>query len=141
VISFFAAGIPLPKGNMTQVRRGTFSAMVDQSNMARKSRKAHGLDRWAEVVATAARAAKVPLLTGPVQLSLTFVLPRPKTVKRSAHTVKPDTSKLVRAVEDALSGIAYIDDAQVVSLVASKYYETAHSSPGVRVCVGHQEPA
>lgn len=136
MIAFFAAGVPLPKGNMTQVRRGTFSAMVDQSNMARKSRKAHGLDRWAEAVATAARAAKVPLLTGPVQLSLTFVLPRPKTVKREEHTVKPDTSKLVRAVEDALSGIAYVDDAQVVTLVASKVYESSYAAPGVSISVG-----
>lgn len=132
--SFFAFGIPLPKGNMTTVKRGSWTAMVDQSNMTRKSRKCGALDRWAAAVASAAKAAHAPLLDGPVELVLSFRMPRPKSVKRLDHTVKPDTSKLVRAVEDALSGVAYVDDAQVVRLTASKHYVDG-GDPGVMVWV------
>ena len=63
----------------------------------------------------------------PVRLTMTFTRPRPKghygtgrnasKLKPSAPkypTTKPDTLKLARAVEDALSGIVYKDDSQVV---------------------------
>jgi len=38
------------------------------------------------------------------------------------HVGKPDIDKLCRAVLDALTGIAYADDSQVVALDASKVY-------------------
>lgn len=48
-----------------------------------------------------------------------------RTLKASApslHTKKPDADKLVRAVADALTGLAWIDDSQVVEMVARKEY-------------------
>lgn len=42
--------------------------------------------------------------------------------KRIGHTVKPDLSKLVRAAEDALTGIVYEDDSQIVHIMAAKAY-------------------
>lgn len=72
-----------------------------------------------------------PLLQGPLKLSVTFYLPRPKGhfgargLKPSAPiypTVKPDVTKLLRAVEDALTGIVWRDDAQIVSQFAQKVY-------------------
>ena len=47
---------------------------------------------------------------------------KPKTVKRIYPFVRPDLDKLCRAVLDALTGIAYKDDQQVVSLFATKSY-------------------
>jgi len=38
------------------------------------------------------------------------------------HTSKPDVTKMVRAVEDALKGIAWHDDSQVVQQVNRKRY-------------------
>jgi Holliday junction resolvase RusA-like endonuclease len=70
-------------------------------------------------------------LDGPLLLELTFWMPRPKGhygkkgVRPSAPrfpTVKPDVLKLARGVEDALSGIVYRDDAQVVTEVLQKAY-------------------
>lgn len=37
-------------------------------------------------------------------------------------TKKPDTDNIAKSICDALNGIAYYDDAQVVDLTVSKYY-------------------
>ena len=46
--------------------------------------------------------------------------------------VKPDLDNVVKAVLDALNGVVYRDDAQVVNLVATKRYAT---EPRVEVYV------
>lgn len=37
-------------------------------------------------------------------------------------TLKPDVDNYVKAIKDALNGIAYVDDSQVVVLMISKHY-------------------
>lgn len=37
-------------------------------------------------------------------------------------TSKPDTSNILKLVEDALNGIVYVDDSQIVSVEAAKHY-------------------
>lgn len=85
---------------------------------------------WRQEVAHAARqvvGADAPLIGGPIALRLEFVRPRPKEhwgtgrnkdrLKPSAPkwpTGKPDLTKLTRAVEDALKGVIWCDDSQVV---------------------------
>jgi Holliday junction resolvase RusA-like endonuclease len=84
-------------------------------------------------------------LDGPLAVTFEFALARPKghyRTGRNAHLVrpsapahptsKPDTTKLVRAVEDALTSVAWRDDAQVVEQRATKRYARA---PGVRVTI------
>jgi Holliday junction resolvase RusA-like endonuclease len=71
------------------------------------------------------------LLDGPLVLTLAFYVPRPKGhfgkkgLRPSAPAypaVKPDLTKLVRGVEDALTGIVYRDDAQIVVQRFQKLY-------------------
>jgi Holliday junction resolvase RusA-like endonuclease len=71
------------------------------------------------------------LYQGPLQLTVLFYVPRPKShygVKgqlKSAPrypTVRPDVTKLVRPLEDSLTGIVWRDDAQVVRQLAEKRY-------------------
>lgn len=92
---------------------------------------------WKQQVAGAARAGYMgnPVI-GPVELELTFVLPRPKSHYRTGKnagvlkdwavaarpTSKPDALKLARGVEDALTGILWKDDAQIVEEHLSKVY-------------------
>lgn len=60
-----------------------------------------------------------------VDIHVEFIFTRPKSVKaekRPNMTVKPDVDKLLRAVMDALTGVAYKDDSQVVSVTAAKRY-------------------
>ena len=77
------------------------------------------------------------ILEGGVRLFLAFYLPRPKSLgkKITAHLKAPDCSKLVRSTEDALSGILFRDDSQVIELVAAKYYTGVTDSPHVNVKV------
>jgi crossover junction endodeoxyribonuclease RusA len=59
----------------------------------------------------------------PVKLYLKFAFQRPASAKKRTHPcVKPDLDKLQRAVLDALTGVMYDDDAQVVEIDASKRY-------------------
>lgn len=83
------------------------------------------LAAWTQAVGWAVRAAKLPLIEfrRPVRLTVTFAFVRPKAdPKRPYPTVRPDVDKLTRALLDALTGIAYKDDAQVVSLRVEKVY-------------------
>ncbi|GAQ18015.1 endodeoxyribonuclease RusA [Oceanobacillus picturae] len=45
---------------------------------------------------------------------------------------KPDTSNYVKGIEDALNGIIYKDDSQIVELQASKYYS---DNPRVEITI------
>lgn len=71
------------------------------------------------------------LFDTPLQLEVTFYMVRPKGhygahgVKRSAPkvpTVRPDVTKLLRPLEDALTGIIWRDDSQIVDQIARKRY-------------------
>lgn len=98
---------------------------------------AKGVKEWrGSVAAVAAEAMNGRgLLTGPIEVRLTFYRPRPQghygtgrnaaLVKASAPAfpaTRPDVLKLARAVEDALSGIVYRDDAQIVEELLRKRY-------------------
>lgn len=138
--SFFVAGLPVTEGSIKNVgRRRNGSAILRHD-------RAEELERWRAIVALAAREAEVPFRQKgvPVVLDLHFALPRPRShfakgglhLKKSAPlvpTTVPDADKLLRAVGDALSGIAYQDDAQVTDGITRKRYAALHSPPGVFV--------
>ena len=68
-------------------------------------------------------------------VSLGFAFLRPKSVskkKRPYVTVKPDVDKLARAVLDAMTGVVFRDDAQVVKLEVEKQY-SAMAGVGIAV--------
>lgn len=62
----------------------------------------------------------------PVSVKMDFYLEKPASVakKRDRLVVKPDLSKLIRSTEDALTGILYADDAQIVAGWFGKHYGT-----------------
>lgn len=67
-----------------------------------------------------------------VRLDVRLYMPWPKSVKRKYHTVKPDRDKLLRCVQDALTGLIYKDDAQVIDGITSKEYST---KPGADIMI------
>lgn len=60
----------------------------------------------------------------PISITLDFYFEKPTSVskKRSHISVKPDLDKICRSTIDALTGIIYQDDAQIVELSARKHY-------------------
>jgi Holliday junction resolvase RusA-like endonuclease len=113
-MTFVVLGPPATKGSTV--------SFVGQHGVVTKA-DCKGLAAWAQAVAWAAKWAHVPLLPGAVQLTLVFQFLRPKHAPARNHpVVKPDVDKLARAVLDALTGVAYRDDAQVVQLRAEKLY-------------------
>jgi len=95
-----------------------------------------GKAAWMLKVAAAAREAwQQGPFDGPVEMEMWFFVPRPlshyRVVGRTRvlrddapfwHVSKPDRTKLVRAAEDALVGILWKDDSQVVAGPAYKLW-------------------
>ena len=87
---------------------------------------------WKNAVSSAAHEHyKGNLLNCPINLHLVFYVPRPqghygkRGVRASAPSypaTRPDVLKLARAVEDALTGIVYRDDSQIVTETLMKRF-------------------
>ncbi len=88
---------------------------------------------WQHLVAAAARDAYAgPLLEGPLAVTITEYRIRPKAhyrtngelskagLEKPYPTSAPDTGKIARGIHDALTGVLYRDDAQIVLDVSSK---------------------
>jgi len=85
---------------------------------------------WRSSIALAARFAGAKPLEGAMGLDVIFHVQRPKSVKRASPSVAPDLDKYLRSVGDALTGICYIDDSQIVDIKAKKVYS---DSPGAEI--------
>lgn len=100
---------------------------------------------WRALVAHAAREQmkydNQMIMTGPVRMEVNYFLKRPMShyrkngeLKPDAPTfvkTKPDLSKLQRSTEDALTGVVYVDDSQIVVLNICKFY----GEPGAEILV------
>ena len=64
-------------------------------------------------------------LCGPLKADLMFFYARPKVCSKAKvlKDSKPDLDNLVKGVLDALNGICYDDDSQIVDLRAAKRYD------------------
>lgn len=131
-IKFTAYGVPVPKGSKTgfivKPKGGKPRAIVTDQGAKRQR-------PWIALIQDAARkVCEGPPTTAACGLTAFFYFPRPKShfrtgknaglLRESApdlHTQKPDLGKLVRLVEDALTGIVWKDDAQVFQYTAGPY--------------------
>jgi len=123
-IAFTVRGLPVPQG-----------ALVRSPSGGLYNSRGAALGDWRHAISDECRRAMsgLPALGGPVRVLATFYLPRPKGHYRSdGQTLRPaapafpagrpDVDKLARAALDALSAVAFDDDAQVVVLIAAKEY-------------------
>ena len=118
VIRAWVSGTPCPKGSFLIARGRRGRPFLRSERTVRE---------WERTLAFAA-SRKKPLLVehGPVAAALDFVLPRPSSAPRrhpfrwALAARRPDLDKLARAALDALTGIVWRDDAQVVSLTVQK---------------------
>jgi len=89
-----------------------------------------------------AQCPHVEPLEGPLVLRIVFYLPRPKRLMRVCDPdgpvpapLRPDLDNLVKALKDAMNGVLWSDDAQIVVLRASKWYHGKSGAPGVYLTV------
>ncbi len=136
-ISFFVPGAPQPGGSKKAfVSRSTGNIVVKDDAMRNSS--------WRSVVALAAKqvmaVSGASPLRGALKLTVKFTVPRPKdhfsAGKKNAGKLKkrapiypitkPDSTKLLRSTEDALTGILWVDDAQI----SIQHVERIYSNTG-----------
>lgn len=127
MIEFFCPGRPQAQGSKVATRWGMREVAKE-------------LGPWRERVALAAHAAMngQALLAGPVTLGLEFILYRPLATPRKSTppaTKAPDIDKLERAINDALTGVCFSNDAQVTMVFKRKRVANLGESPGVHVWV------
>lgn len=126
-IRFFVPGHPACAGSKKFVRHGDRISLVDDCSRNRSWRKA--------VQLVAGINYRHDLIIEPVVLGTEFVFVRPggHYLKRKTGAVlrpdaplypdvTPDLTKLVRAVEDALTGVVWRDDCRVVGQYNAKVY-------------------
>jgi len=131
-VHFFVPGTPVGQGNHRQSRYGK----------TYETTKGHAA--WRKTVATytltqRARCIGGPIngtFIGPVRASFAFQLPHPVRCRRVWPSVKPDLSKLIRAVEDGLVvGGLLADDSLIVELSSRKTYASNIEPVGVHVVI------
>jgi crossover junction endodeoxyribonuclease RusA len=135
-LTFVVYGLPAPQGSKRSLGNGI---LVESSKAVRP---------WRQDVKHAALACIPPGwdTTLPMSLSIVFRFKRPQSqigkrgVKPSApvHNTSGrhgDLSKLVRSTEDAMTGVAYDDDRQIVSMNVSKRYCSGDEPQGALITV------
>ena len=139
-LEFRALGDPVPKGSWRVVpRRGGGAPVFLPSAGDKRARTWTDLVRGFAFIARDGARREGGSWPAPrdvaIWLSLEFRLRRPASVDRALPTTKPDRDKLERAVCDALTGVLWVDDCQVVDGPVRKLYVDAANPPGVRAIV------
>jgi len=155
-IAFTVVGVPIAKGSLqgfaipVKNRFGRYVINPKTGMPRHRVVLTHDnpkVRRWQQEITRAAQKALggvTVALTGAIALSVVFYLPPPVKVPRSRGglpIVKSDVDKLVRVVADALTGMCYEDDAQIVDLVARKRYSETRSAARVDVIVTPMDSA
>lgn len=144
-IQFFASGrpVPQPRPRAQVIWRGPKTNWRNATATVRECDSDHAVIQWKRLVKDCWRCDSPVKLTGPLSASLVFSFPRPETlvwkVKPMPQEWEPravgDLDNLAKAVLDALNGLAYDDDRQVVSLSLAKVMAGGEDQSGVKVTI------
>ena len=114
---FTVYGSPVAQGRPRFARVGNFVRAYDpdKSRTWKQDVKAAVLDQL---------NGAPEIHDGPLWLKLFFHLPRPKSLPKKVmhHVKKPDADNLAKAIKDAMRGVVYRDDSQIVALEVRKQY-------------------
>lgn len=110
--------------------------------------KKHPVTAFKASARLAARQAyQGPPLEGPIELRVLFLFPRPARLRwkkrpmpREWHTGRPDCENIIKSFQDALTGVLWVDDAQVCQLRAQKLYCRGGEQPGTWVMIEKAQP-
>jgi Holliday junction resolvase RusA-like endonuclease len=134
MVTFKVDADPVGKQRARYAKRGNFV----QTYTPDKTRNYESLIKEAAIEAM---GTSEPLET-PVTLYLYIRAPIPKSLPKKRIEAclnglekpikKPDASNVLKSVEDAMNGVVYKDDSQIVNIHVSKVYS---SVSGVDVCI------
>lgn len=134
---FHVHGIPATQGNHRAFIVRSKATGIQRA-VVTEGKRAGPLNDWRHAINDEARRARgaAAMIEGPIALELAFYLPRPASAPKTRRTWpigarSGDLDKYVRAAGDAMTGVLFADDSQIVSLHASKDY----GDPGVTVYV------
>ena len=122
-IEFIVPGIPVPQGRPRFVKMGNLVKVYDPQKSV----------NYKKLIKEAAEKYKpLNLIEEPVDLILFFSLPIPKAFNKAKRKLaldydifplgKPDVDNLAKGVIDALTGIIWKDDSQIIYLGVGKGY-------------------
>lgn len=128
-MKMFIPGVPAPQGSKNGYIRNGRVVLVESSKKVKP---------WRETVAQVTRLHCTQPIQGAVSLNVVFVMPRTKAMgKKPAPlmTTKPDSDKLLRAINDGMTGIAYRDDSQIVHITCTKRRAAYGEQTGAHVTI------
>ena len=148
IVDFEVRGLPVAQGSPRAFVAGKRAIVATEARSGYGGRTSP-LAAWRHAIAARARDVMIGApQRGPVAVHLWFRFPRPASHYLPANGrrpapelrvdapefvgTKPDADKVARAALDALTGVVWIDDSQVVRLVVEKRYA---DTPGVGVRV------
>lgn len=132
LLDLFVPGRPAPQGSKRHVGRGI---LVESSKAVAPWRT--------DIAWHAAQQYTADVQGGALAVEIEFVMPRPASTPKRATppaTKRPDIDKLARAVLDALSGIVWRDDSQIVDLHPTKRLAEMGERSGARIRVRPAQP-
>ena len=134
MVTFKVDANPVGKQRARYAKRGNFV----QTYTPDKTRNYESLIKESAIEAM---GSSEPLET-PVNLYLYIRAPIPKSLSKKRQEAclngsekpikKPDASNVLKSVEDAMNGVVYKDDSQIVNIHVTKVYS---SQSGIDVCV------
>lgn len=119
-------GVPVAKGRPRLGRYGTYTP-----------KKTQEYEEYVKMCWVAKYGAIQPS-EQPLEMNIVFYMPIPKGYSkkqkaeilsgRLKHIKKPDVDNLIKSVLDALNGLAYADDSQIIKVTAVKRYAETGST-------------
>ena len=134
MVTFKLDADPVGKQRARYARRGNFVQTYTPD-------KTRNYETLIKAAAIEAMGASEPLET-PINLYLYIRAPIPKSLSKKRLEAclnglekpikKPDASNVLKSVEDAMNGVVYKDDSQIINIHVTKVY---CSVSGIDVCV------
>jgi Holliday junction resolvase RusA-like endonuclease len=123
-ITFSVPGEPVPQPRARITVRGKHGHAYTPS--------AHPIHAYRAAIAAAAiEAGATPTDSAPITLIVDLVWTRPKSHFRKSglrddapKLPRPDCSNVLKGIEDALNGVAWVDDTQIGRFIVEKTYGT-----------------
>lgn len=123
ILSFEIPGVPVAQGRPRFSTRGGFMKAYDPEKSRRYKQHVQNV---------AKKYAPEEPLSGPLEVRLVFYRPMLKSFSKKREqeardglyrpTTRPDIDNHIKSVLDGLNGLVFKDDAQIITLIAEKYY-------------------